>query len=104
MGAVEEDLFDWKPFGGGRVPRDEREGDKENSDHREIRPSEVRMTELEPETGKVHFYSGHKVISGSWLGSRSLEDWPKIFAHMKKSMNPNWNDVNGPKLKWAPKP
>ncbi len=69
----------------------------------DIRPSEVRLTELEPETKKVHFYSGYKVISGKWLGSRPLDEWPPIFEHMKKSMNPSHDDVNTPQLKWVPK-
>jgi hypothetical protein len=69
----------------------------------DIRPSDVRITELEPETDKVHFYSGYKVLSDKWLGSRDLADWPKIFEHMKKSMHPDFDDANAPQIKWAPK-
>ncbi len=69
----------------------------------DIRPSEVRMTELEPETGKVQFYSGFKVLTDKWLGSRNLEDWPEIFVHMKKSMNPDTDDAGALKLRWLPK-
>ncbi len=69
----------------------------------DIRPSEVRMTELEPKTGKVQFYSGFKILTDKWLGSRNLDDWPEIFEHMKKNMHPSHDDVNTPQIKWVPK-
>ena len=61
------------------------------------------MTELETELGRVQFYSGHKVLSDKWLGSRNINDWPQIFEHMKKTMNPSFDDRYALKIKWAPK-
>lgn len=97
--AREDDEYDDRY----QAEKREYEADQENNEAHEIRPSEVRMTELEPETGKVHFYSGPKVVTNKWLGSRNLEDWPEIFEHMKKRMHPSIDDDNAPKIRWAPK-